>query len=122
MSTSNIQVTKYLSNRFNFEMTDKANIKYNTSKKTKINKLPKKRPITVEAEDEAKLVKKWARATEREGIAAKIAGQRAELEANAAAAGAGMGAGMGAGFTRAELEANAAPAGALSTWVYLLWN
>jgi len=95
MSTSNIQVTKYLSNRFNFEMTDKANIKYNTSKKTKINKLPKKRPITVEAEDEAKLVKKWARATEREGIAAKIAG-------------AGMGAGMGAGFTRAELEANAA--------------
>ena len=111
MSTSNIQVTKYLSNRFNFEMTDKANIKDNTSKKTKINKLPKKRPITVaevEAEDEAKLVKKWARATEREGIAAKIAGQRAELDANVATSGAGIGAGMGAGFTRAELEANAA--------------
>ena len=56
MTTSNIQVTKYLSKRFNFEMTD------NTSKNII---LPNKRPITVaevEAEDEAELVKKWGRA------------------------------------------------------------
>ncbi len=57
MTTSNIQVTKYLFKTLStFEMTD------NTSKNII---LPNKRPITVaevEAEDEAELVKKWGRA------------------------------------------------------------
>jgi hypothetical protein len=59
---TNIQVTKYLANRFNFEVNDGAkmntilNIAANAAKK---NEKPLITVAEVEAEDEAKLVKRW---------------------------------------------------------------